>query len=241
MWAEDIDKTFRSTEPGANVSPSVPETPPTTLEIWADIVCSWCYVGKRHLETALEGFGEDDVEIVWRSFELDPTLPADAGSADEELARRRGLTLAEARAMHEETERMGAEIGIRFDFARARRGNTFDAHRVLHMARAEGRQTPVLDRLLAAYFAEGEPIGDRAALARVAGSAGLDPEAVSAMLESDAHAADVRAEEREAAALGITAVPFFVIDRRYGLAGAHPAETLREAIAQARVYSESTS
>jgi predicted DsbA family dithiol-disulfide isomerase len=219
----------------------VPETPPTTLEIWADIVCSWCYVGKRHLETALEGFGEDDVEIVWRSFELDPALPADAGSADEELARRRGLTLAEARAMHEETERMGAEIGIRFDFARARRGNTFDAHRVLHMARAEGRQTPVLDRLLAAYFAEGEPIGDRAAQARVAGSAGLDSEAVSAMLESDAHAADVRAEEREAAALGITAVPFFVIDRRYGLAGAHPAETLREAIAQARVNSESTS
>ena len=230
-----------NTEPGASVSPSVPETPPTTLEIWADIVCSWCYVGKRHLETALEGFGEDDVEIVWRSFELDPALPADAGSADEELARRRGLTLAEARAMHEETERMGAEIGIRFDFARARRGNTFDAHRVLHMARAQGRQTPVLDRLLAAYFAEGEPIGDRAALARVAGSAGLDPEAVSAMLESDAHAADVRAEEREAAALGITAVPFFVIDRRYGLAGAHPAETLREAIAQARVNSESTS
>ena len=219
----------------------MPETPPTTLEIWADIVCSWCYVGKRHLETALEGFGEDDVEIVWRSFELDPTLPTDAGSADEELARRRGLTLAEARAMHEETERMGAEIGIRFDFARARRGNTFDAHRVLHMARDQGRQTPVLDRLLAAYFAEGEPIGDRAALARVAGSAGLDPEAVSAMLESDAHAADVRAEEREAAALGITAVPFFVIDRRYGLAGAHPAETLREAIAQARVNSESTS
>ena len=228
-------------EPAASVSPSVPKTPPTTLEIWADIVCSWCYVGKRHLEAALEGFGEDDVEIVWRSFELDPTLPADAGSADEELARRRGLTLAEARAMHEETERMGAEIGIRFDFARARRGNTFDAHRVLHMARAEGRQTPALDRLLAAYFAEGEPIGDRAALARVAGSAGLDPEAVSAMLESDAHAADVRAEEREAAALGITAVPFFVIDRRYGLAGAHPAETLREAIAQARVNSESTS
>ena len=207
---------------------------PTTLEIWADIVCSWCYVGKRHLETALEGIAADDVELVWRSFELDPTLPAEAGSADEELARRRGLTLAEARAMHEETERMGAEIGIRFDFARARRGNTFDAHRVLHMARAQGRQTAVLDRLLAAYFAEGEPIGDRDALARVAGCGGLDAEAVAAMLRSDAYAADVRADEREAAALGITAVPFFVIDRRFGLAGAHPAETIREAIAQAR-------
>jgi predicted DsbA family dithiol-disulfide isomerase len=207
---------------------------PTTLEIWADIVCSWCYVGKRHLETALDGVAEGDVEVVWRSFELDPTLPADAGLADEELARRRGLTLPEARAMHAETERMGAEMGIRFDFARARRGNTFDAHRVLHMAQAEGHGTAVLDRLLAAYFAEGEPIGDRDALARVAGSGGLDAGAVSEMLRSDAYAADVRTDEREAAALGITAVPFFVIDRRFGLAGAHPAETIREAIAQAR-------
>lgn len=206
----------------------------TTIEIWADIVCSWCYVGKRHLETALHGFAEDEVDVVWRSFELDPTLPADAGSADEELARRRGLTLPEARAMHEETERMGAEIGIRFDFARARRGNTFDAHRVLHMARAEGQETAVLDRLLAAYFAEGEPIGDRAALARVAATGGMDAEAVFEMLCGDAYSADVRADERHAAALGITAVPFFVIDRRFGLAGAHPAETLREAIAQAR-------
>jgi predicted DsbA family dithiol-disulfide isomerase len=203
----------------------------TTIEVWADVVCSWCYVGKRHLETALEDVG--DVDVVWRSFELDPTLPADAGSADEELARRRGLTLPEARAMHEETERMGAGIGIRFDFARARRGNTFDAHRVLHMALAEGRQTAVLDRLLAAYFAEGEPIGDRDALARVAVGGGLDPDAVSEMLAGDAYAAEVRADEREAAALGITAVPFFVIDRRLGLAGAHPAKKIREAIAQA--------
>jgi len=221
-------------EPAASVSPSVPKTPPTTVEIWADIVCSWCYVGKRHLEAALQGFGEDDVEIVWRSFELDPTLPADAGSADEELARRRGLTIAEARAMHEETERMGAEIGIRFDFARARRGNTFDAHRVLHMAQAEGRQAGMMDRLLAAYFSEGEPIGDRDALARLAGAAGLDAAAVAAMLAGDDYAADVRGDEREAAELGISAVPFFVIDRRFGLAGAHPAETLRQAIEQAR-------
>ena len=170
----------------------------------------------------------------WRSFELDPAIAADAGSADEELARRRSLTLPEARAMHEETERMGAEIGIRFDFARARRGNTFDAHRVLHMAQAEGRQAGMMDRLLAAYFSEGEPIGDRDALARVAGAAGLDAAAVGAMLAGDDYAADVRGDEREAAELGISAVPFFVIDRRFGLAGAHPAETLRQAIEQAR-------
>jgi predicted DsbA family dithiol-disulfide isomerase len=192
-------------------------------------------VGKRHLERALSALPDAErVDVRWRSFELDPTIAPDAGSADEELARRRGLSLAEARAMHEETERMGAEIGIQFDFARARRGNTFNAHRVLHMAQAEGRQIGMMGRLLAAYFSEGEPIGDPAALARVAGGAGLDPAAVEAMLESDAYAADVRGDEREAAALGISAVPFFVIDRRFGLAGAHPAETLRDAIEQAR-------
>jgi predicted DsbA family dithiol-disulfide isomerase len=209
--------------------------PPLKIEIWADIVCSWCYVGKRHLETALTGMPDGAVDVRWRSFELDPGIAADAGSADEELARRRGLTLEEARTMHEQTERMGAELGIRFDFARARRGNTFDAHRVLHMGQAEGHGGAVVGRLLAAYFAEGEPIGDRSALARVAGSAGLDTDAVAAMLESDEYAADVRADEREAAGLGINAVPFFVFDRRLALAGAHPAEILSEAIAQARL------
>src|ERR671936_2856098 len=119
-----------------------------TIDVWADVVCSWCYVGKRHLEHALADLpGRDRVHVRWRSFELDPSLPTDAGTADEELARRRGITLAEARAMHEETERMGAAIGIRFDFARARRGNTFDAHRVLHMARAEGREDAMVARL----------------------------------------------------------------------------------------------
>jgi predicted DsbA family dithiol-disulfide isomerase len=224
--------TAGNTEPSASVSGSVP---PLKIEIWADIVCSWCYVGKRHLETALAGMPDGAVDVRWRSFELDPAIATDAGSADEELGRRRGLTIEEARAMHEETERMGESIGIRFDFARARRGNTFDAHRVLHMGQAEGHGRAVVDRLLTAYFAEGEPIGDRAALARVAGSAGLDADAVAAMLESDQYAAGVRADEREAAGLGINAVPFFVFDRRLALAGAHPPETLSEAIAQARL------
>ena len=207
----------------------------TTVEVWSDVVCPWCYVGKRNLDSALAELPDgDEVNVVWRSFELDPALPADAGSADEELARRRGLTLEQAREMHEETERMGTEIGIPFDFAKARRGNTFDAHRVLHMANESGRQQAVLERLLAAYFSEGTPIGDRAALAEAAGQAGLDAEAVAAMLDGDGHAADVRNDEREAAELGITAVPFFVIDRRWGLAGAHPPETIRDAIQRAR-------
>jgi predicted DsbA family dithiol-disulfide isomerase len=209
--------------------------PALTLEIWSDVVCSWCYVGKRYLEQALEQVPDRElIDVRWRSFELDPTIPVDAGSADEELARRRGISLEEARSMHEETERMGAEIGLTFDFARARRGNTFDAHRVLHMAHAAGVQDAVADRLMSAYFGEGEPIGDPAALAAAAGRGGLDPAAVSAMLAGDDYVMDVRADENDALELGISSVPFFVFNRRYGLAGAHPPDAIVETVERAR-------
>jgi predicted DsbA family dithiol-disulfide isomerase len=204
------------------------------IEVWSDVVCSWCYIGKRHLERALESFPDRDrVDLRFRSFELDPGIAADAGLADEELARRRGITLDEAREMHAETERQGAEVGISFDFRRARRGNTFDAHRVLQMAHQHGCQPAVNERLLATYFSEGGAIGDRATLARAASKAGLDREAVAEMLAGDGYAAEVRADQRQAAGLGITAVPFFVLDRRYGLAGAQPPALLREAIERA--------
>jgi predicted DsbA family dithiol-disulfide isomerase len=204
------------------------------IEVWSDVVCSWCYIGKRHLERAMEAFPESNRPTLrWRSFELDPAIAADGGLADEELARRRGITLEEAREMHAQTERQGAEVGISFDFKRARRGNTFDAHRVLHMAHDHGCQPAVKERLLATYFSEGGAIGDRATLASAAAQAGLDHDQVAEMLAGDRYAAQVRADEREAAELGINAVPFFVIDRRYGLAGAQPPELLRQAIEQA--------
>jgi predicted DsbA family dithiol-disulfide isomerase len=205
-----------------------------TIEIWSDVVCSWCYIGKRHLERALEAFPErDQVTIRWRSFELDPGSPADAGTADEELAHRRAISLDEAREMHEQTERQGAELGIAFDFRRARRGNTFDAHRVLHMAADAGCQQPVMERLLASYFSEGGAIGDRDTLAAVAAQAGLGRDQVAEMLAGDRYTAEVRADEQEAAALGITGVPFFVVNRRYGLSGAQPPRVLLQAIEQA--------
>jgi predicted DsbA family dithiol-disulfide isomerase len=205
-----------------------------TIEIWSDLVCSWCYIGKRHLERALEAFPERDrVTIRWRSFELAPTIARDAGTADEELARRRGISLDEAREMHEQTERQGAEFGIAFDFRRARRGNTFDAHRVLHMAADAGCQQPVMERLLAGYFSEGGAIGDRGTLAAAASQAGLDRDQVAEMLAGERYAAEVRADEQEAAALGITGVPFFVVNRRYGLSGAQPPQVLLQAIEQA--------
>jgi predicted DsbA family dithiol-disulfide isomerase len=205
-----------------------------TLEIWSDVVCSWCYIGKRHLEQALAEIPErDEMAIRWRSFELDPSMAVDGGLADEELARRRGITLEDARAMHEVTERQGAELGIVFDFRRAHRGNTFDAHRVLHMAADHGVQEAVKERLLATYFTEGGAIGDRETVTVAAAQGGLDRAAVAAMLESERYADEVRADEREAAELGISAVPFFVIDRRYGLAGAQPPAILVAALHRA--------
>jgi predicted DsbA family dithiol-disulfide isomerase len=204
------------------------------IEVWSDVVCSWCYQGKRQLERALADFPDRDrIEVRWRSFELDPSIAADAGLADEELAKRRNISIEEARAMHEVTEAQGRELGIEFDFTRARRGNTFFAHRALQMAHEHGVQDAVNERLMATYFCEGGAIGDPATVARAAGEGGLDESAVAAMLAGDAFAAEVRAEEQEAHALGINSVPFFVIDRRYGLAGAHPAPVLRQAIEQA--------
>ena len=202
-----------------------------TIEVWSDVVCSWCYMGKRQLEQALERFPHrEQVELRWRSFELDPTIAADAGSADEELARRRGISLDEARAMHEQTERQGAELGIPFDFRRARRGNTFDAHRVLHLAHDRGLQDAAKERLLAMYFTEGGAIGDRDALVEAAAEAGLDRGEVAEMLAGEGYAEDVRADERQAAAFGITSVPFFVLDRKYGVPGAQPADVLLNAL-----------
>src|SRR5690349_5446411 len=123
------------------------------IEVWSDVVCSWCYQGKRHLERALAEFAERDrIAIRWRSFELDPTIAANAGLADEELARRRNISIEEARAMHEVTEQQGRELGIEFDFSRARRGNTFSAHRTLQMAHEHGVQDAVNERLMATYF-----------------------------------------------------------------------------------------
>ena len=135
--------------------------------------------------------------------------------------------------MHEQTERQGAELGIAFDFQHAGRGNTFDAHRVLQMAADRGVQEAVKERLMATYFCEGGAIGDRATLAAAAAAAGLDRDQVAAMLESDQYGADVRRDEQEAAVLGINGVPFFVIDRRYGLSGAQPAEVLLQVLEQA--------
>lgn len=206
------------------------------VEIWSDIACPWCYVGKRRLEAALAKLPDPErVELVWRAFELDPSAPRvlPAEPYAERLARKYGTSVAEGQAMIDRMTSVAAADGLDFRFDRIRPGNTFDAHRLLHLARDRGVQPAVKERFLRAYLTEGEPIGDRDTLARLAAEAGLDAAEVRRVLEGEAYAHQVRADEEEAHRLGIHAVPFFVLNRRYGVSGAQPVELLQRALAQA--------
>jgi len=209
------------------------------VEIWSDVACPWCYVGKRRFETALAAFEHRaDVDVHWRSFELDPDAPAiREGDPVQGLADKYGMTRAQALAANARLTDLAAAEGLSFHLDAARGGNTFDAHRLLHLAAERGVQDAVKERFMRAYFTEGEPIGDHETLTRLAIDAGLDEADVKAALTSDEYAADVRNDEEQAAAYGISGVPFFVIDGRYGVSGAQPADlllrTMRTAYAEA--------
>ena len=205
------------------------------VEIWSDVVCPWCYVGKRNFEAALARFEHrDEVEVTYRSFELDPSAPAEReGDYATHLARKYGMSLAQAQQMIETMTATGARAGAVLDFEKARPGNTFDAHRLLHLARERGLQEALKERLLQATFAEGEPIGDREALLRLGVEAGLPADEAAAVLDGDAYAADVRADEEQAMDFGISAVPFFVLDRRFGVPGAQAPDVLLQALQRA--------
>jgi predicted DsbA family dithiol-disulfide isomerase len=208
---------------------------PLTVEIWSDIVCPWCYIGKRRFEAALAQFAHgDEVEVRFRSFELDPGAPVmPEGSGAERLAAKYGIPVAEAEAMQARVTETAAADGLEYQLDRARGGNTFDAHRLLHLAAAQGVQADAKERLMRAYFSEGEPISDPETLVRLAAEAGVDADAAREVLAGDRYAAEVRDDEQLAAQLGIRGVPFFVLDRRYGVSGAQPPEALLQALEQA--------
>ena len=200
------------------------------VEIWSDIACPWCYIGKRRFEAALERFEHrDDVQVTWRSFELDPAAPAEReGERAARLAEKYGITVERAREMERQMTETAASEGLEFRFDRARSGATFDAHRVVHLAAEHGVQDAMKERLLRAYFTEGELMSDRDRLVHLAVEVGLDEDAVREMLAGDRLADEVRADERTAARFGISAVPTFVVDRALGVSGAHPPEALLE-------------
>ncbi|MEA2297206.1 MAG: hypothetical protein QOF77_142 [Solirubrobacteraceae bacterium] len=205
------------------------------VEIWSDIACPWCYVGKRRFEAALAGFEHrDEVRVTWRSFELDPGAPAErAVNGADHLAAKYGMTRAEALAMQARLTAVAAGEGLDFRFDRARAGNTFDAHRHLHLAAEHGLQDALKERIMRAYLTEGELISDLAVLERLAVEVGLPADEVRSLAAGDRFAAEVREDERTAGSLGINAVPFFVFDRTFGASGAQSPEILGQSLARA--------
>jgi predicted DsbA family dithiol-disulfide isomerase len=205
------------------------------VEIWSDVVCPWCYIGKRRFEQALAAFAHrDEVEVVWRSFELDATAPAErVGDYAEMLAAKYGFSVERGQEMIDTMTASAAEEGLDFRFDRARVGNTFDAHRLLHLAAERGVQDAVKERLMLATFTEGEPVGDAETLVRLVAEVGLDADEAREVLQSGRYADEVRADERDAQRFGISGVPFFVVDRTYGVSGAQPADVLLQVLDKA--------
>jgi len=207
---------------------------PMTVEIWSDIVCPWCYIGKRRFESALARFAHrEQVAIIWRSFELDPRAPQRTlGSLTDMLARKIGVSSAQAATMNAQVSALAAKEGLDYRLDRAQHGNTFDAHRLIHLAAAHQRQGAAKERLLRAYFCDGLPISDHETLVAIGVELGIAADEVRAMLTSAAYADAVRADERRATALGISGVPFFVIDAQYGVSGAQAPEVFLDTLEQ---------
>ena len=213
------------------------------IEIWSDVVCPWCYVGKRRLEKALATFPHaDDVEVVFRSFELDPSAPRPAGSGADPrpttgvLARKYGRSEAEMRQMQEQLMAVAAEEGLEMRLLDTVHTNTVDAHRLLHLALETGGpalQRELKEALLTAYFTRAEDVGDHAVLRAAAVAAGLDEARVDAVLAGEAYTDAVAADVARARAYGATGVPFFVVDERYGVSGAQPTELFTEVLEKA--------
>jgi predicted DsbA family dithiol-disulfide isomerase len=205
------------------------------VDVWSDVVCPWCFVGLANLEQAMGAFEHgDEVDVVLHSFELDPHAPAeDPRSLNELLAKKYGTSIEQVEAGQARLVAMGAERGIDFQFDKARRANSFDAHRLLHLAADHGLQLELKHRLGRAYFTDGALISDHDVLRKVAVDAGLDPAEVDAVLESDRYTDAVRRDEAEAHDIGVGGVPFFVFDGRLGLSGAQPPATLRRVLERA--------
>lgn len=205
-----------------------------TVDIWTDVNCPFCYLGKRRFEAALEQFPQrEDVRVVHRSFELDPTLPHDAsGPVTEHIAQKYGISVDQARANEQGIAAQAAEVGLPYQTEGRDFGSSFDMHRLLHHALAVGRQDALLDALYAANFADDTALfGDTDRLVEVAVGAGLDESEVRRVLDDpDAYADAVRRDEQQAAAMGANGVPFFVFAGKYAVSGAQPTETFARAL-----------
>jgi predicted DsbA family dithiol-disulfide isomerase len=205
------------------------------VEIWSDIPCPWCYIGRRRFENALRQFEHrDQVEVTWRSFQLDPHAPAaSSGTVRDELMQKYRTGREQVDAMLAQATAVGAKEGLDLRFDRVRPANSYDAHRLLHLAAERGLQAALKERLQKAHFTEGALISDHDTLVRLAVEAGLDADEARRVLETDAYGDAVQADIHQAQQLGIHGVPFFVLDRKYGVSGAQSSELFLSALERA--------
>ena len=211
---------------------AMPEKAPRRLRIdlWSDVICPFCWIGRHRLDAALRNLGlEDETDVVLHAFELDPSAPP-ARPLLSYLSQRFG---ADAPALAQRTRRMAEAEGLSFAYERAIAAPTFDAHRLALLAQAQGRGAATMERLMRAHFTQGEDVSDRATLQRIGEESGLDAAEVARLLAGDAYAAEARADEDQARTLGVRGVPFFLVDGRYALSGAHPVETFERALREA--------
>lgn len=205
------------------------------IDIWSDVVCPFCYLGKRHLELALADFEHsEEVEIGWHSYQLDPEAPAvDPEPVAEMISRKYGITREEAEANNRRLEAQAHSVGLEYHLDATKRGNTLAAHRLIHLASELGRADAVVERFMRAYFTESEPIGDVETLRALAVHAGLPAERVAEVLSSDEYADAVAADATQAQAYGVRGVPFFVFDQAFAVSGAQPVEVFTQALTKA--------
>lgn len=207
------------------------------IDVWSDIACPWCYIGKRNLEKGLAAASTDDdapvVEVEFHSFELSPDTPVDfEGGEAKYLSQHKGITADQAAQMLDRVTGVATDAGLTYRFDLLQHTNTVKAHELLHFAKANGRQAELAERLMSAYFTEGRHLGREDELVELAADSGLDEDAAREALHSGRYLSSVRADQAQAAAYGINGVPFFVIDGTYGVSGAQPAEAFSQIVRQ---------
>ena len=209
------------------------------VEVWSDIMCPFCYIGKRNYEKALAWFeGKDSIEIEWRSFQLDPTIPKSSPVKENVfryLADKKGISYEQSAKMHDRVIQMAKQAGLEYRFDKAIVANSFDAHRLIQLAKSKGLGDSAEERLFQAYFTEGKDFGDHETLIKIGKEIGLPEEEIKSALVSDVFAEKVEQDIREAAEIGVGAVPFFIFDRKYAVSGAQPPEYFLQVLNQSFV------
>jgi len=204
------------------------------VEIWSDIMCPFCYIGKRHFEQALQQFADsNNLEIEWKSFQLDPSIPkpyTEGKSMYEYLAERKGFSLEQSKQLHANVTDMAARAGLKYDFDKAVVANSWDAHRVIQLAKSKGLGDEIEERFFRAYFTEGKDMADHATLIALVKEVGLDEARVKEVLASNEFEKEVREDIQRAQQIGVTGVPFFVFNDKYAVSGAQPSNVFLQTL-----------